>query len=333
MKSTLIKISLGTILLASFNSVAQEEKPAFVYDVESQITNPNYYSLEVQPLSVGMYGSFMAFGVGAKGRVVGIMDRFSLAVGYTNNYYNLNYNSNQRHMGILNYENVKSSVFDFSVGYMISTRSDVRDEEVTVEKMGNVNIVSDLPVKSFTEMEVRLGHYSMGLFSENEVEIDYTYIDQNSGETGTSSSTRNIFIYQKANNITLGVNKRITAKSVYNTDQYGQVNYSNVTDFFGDLLIGYSTIMPDLYNYVKGNSTYPNEISSVEKLDESKQRQVETAFKKMPIGLRLGYTQNEFKMHGVLWNVQLALNTGHYSSIGDLISFRLGISYRFMQGI
>jgi hypothetical protein len=328
-----MKYAFLFVAIISFSASAQnDDEPDFVYNVKSEIKTANNWSVGIEPLNFAFMGSHIKMGIGAQFDVSDLMDKFSFGANYRFNYINYSIDKNKVQYSTVEPDTkLRSMNFDGYFGYTFNTTTDRQDWLVTLKSSGRTDYVAVMPSKTVTNISATIGFNTTSFYSISEGTITGEYYDEFSGITYPTEELANFLASQSSSSISLGVRKRTSANTEYKTDKFGIVNHAVEITWVGELLIGLPSTMPDFYQYLYQDASYPNEISSSQAVTEAVATQINDTFKRMPVGLRFGYIQNSFKKLGFGWNANLALYPGNYGSILDLVELKIGVSYNFRQ--
>ena len=327
-------------LLASCNVSAQDDDetkdatPDFYYTVQNQLETSKHFAFGLEPLGVGYMGSYVLMSVGAAFDVADLMDKFSF--GGNINYGYVNYSTNKNKVdyssSVVN-EKLRSFDFNTNAGYTFKSVTKTDDWSVTLKSSGRTDYVATMPVKSTTNYSVVLGFNVAKFYSVGEPLIEEMILDAN-GTLFLSEMRPNVVLGQKQSSISLGVKRRVSANSIYETTKYGTVRYSLEASLSGELLIGLPNALPTMNTYLYQDQYYPNEVSSTTPASAQVQTNLEGSYKRLPIGIKVGYIQNVRRTAGLGWNVSGSVQPGLYpgsiQSMTSLVRLKIGVTYNFL---
>jgi len=312
--------ALALVVTLSNSIYAQNDKaPDFTYSVESNLTKLSSISFVLNPLDFDVQiGGALSGGI----IVTNIADIVSAEFFYSNYYATHRYNSESRR-GYLpeNFADLSARRIDFRIGFNFSESKKSEDYGVTLKARGNTKIISFLPCDIHTIYAAKIGFLSRSFFSKED-EINFN---------GSTARFDNALIFQSSNVITLGVSRKLSIETTFQTDKYGVVTENVENELYVDVLFSVGNAMTDVNRLLYENSTFPNEYSSIAPISSSEQIDFKNFHKNLPVGVRVGARVSGRKMHNVTYNIYGGIYPRAYTgSPINIVNAGLSIGYRFM---
>ena len=243
-------------------------------------------------------------------------------VGY--NYYNAPFDRDKLDYESLDFDNQEALNIEALLGYTVVQKKEMEDMQVTLKAVGNTTTVSDLPCRVITSYIIRGGYFS----------YDY-FMSGRTNSKNTELMKGNYEIFQKTQNILLGVVRKISVDSKFKTDKYGIAGLSFESEIFFDLILNFENKFPQINELEYLNSTYSQEVTGKTIVPYDDQNLFRSHFYRIPVGFRLGWRSQTFKNLGFYYGFDAGVYPGSYSSIllPPPVALKLSLGYRFMNKI
>ncbi|MFK8045786.1 MAG: hypothetical protein AB8B72_09835 [Crocinitomicaceae bacterium] len=312
--------ALTLILIVSNVSNAQNDKePDFTYSIKSNLTKLSSVSLVLNPLDFDVQiGGAISGGV----IVTNIAELVSAEFFYSNYYATHLYNSESRR-GYMpeNFTDLSAKRIDFRLGFNFSQNKKTEDYGVTLKARGNTKIISFLPCEIHTIYAAKIGFLSRSFFSKED-DINFN---------SSTANFDNALIFQSSNIITLGVSRKLSIETTFETNKYGEVIENVENELYVDALFSIGNSITAVERLLYENAVYPNEYSSIVPISSSEQIAFKNFHKNLPVGLRIGARVSGRKMHNVTYNIYGGIYPRAYAgSPINIVNAGLSIGYRFM---
>ena len=326
MKKTIIAF---TILL-SMNSVGQKTPSK-----NNKKNSPNEVNIEVleeistssaiggclKPLDMAGSGGYILMGLGGSIEAVNIFNKFHFYGDFVYNYGKHNFNSYPIENRSSDVNLQKANSVETILGFTIGEKTTNDEHRITLAQRGQTDYVTDIKEKHIQTDVIRLGFRRQGQFM-----------------TGDINSGTQYNLFHNINNIVLGFNRITSIKSKYNTDKFGTTfNYDQSMWYF-DAMIALPSKF-GYYNYYNDNASDIAESVMFVSIDN--QNVFRSSFKKMPLGLRVGYKMSSSPIKNgkirVNYLLEAGFNSGYYQAniigLGGLFYAKLGLGFGFLKSL
>jgi hypothetical protein len=289
-----------------------------------EIQRSNSIGASLRPLDMAGSGNFMLMGVGMSVDAINIFDKVHFYGDFNYNYGKYNFSENLEEYRSYDYASKHANSMEAILGITLSEKTEKVEKRITIGQKGNTDYVTDLKDKQIITNVFRIGYKNQGQFMTGELD---TYINQ---------SKYSMFSAQ--NNIVIGFNRITSSRSKFKTNLFGNAfNFSQNTWYF-DAMIA----MPSKFPYVDlitRNSYNTEDIANFVSIDN--QNVFRSSFKKMPLGIRVGYKNNDTPLKNGKIRYQYIIEAGTYSGyyrassfgIGGLFYAKLGLSIGFLKSL
>jgi hypothetical protein len=333
------KIILCFYLLIAANVFAQRNNSEndFKYEVMSHIKSQEFMFIDFGFGNIDYIGNHLNLGLNTRVMFHHFFaENISFDFTAKYRYLALDLNSNQ-----INY----SSSNDLSVPkglelgvngyYTFFTKEHNKDQRVVLRKAGNTSYVADLPARVYTNYSVKIGINRFDMPSHINFESN-TSISTTPPQNQGYPVTGDLKYMQPVWTLNLGISRNLLSHSIYKTDSYGTVKYSNNVEFFVDALIGLGRRNPkELYFIRYDDVNNPNTQTSYTELTEADIDIIMSSIKYLPVGFQIGSRLSGLNAHAMSYSFLAGISPGYKADPGDNFQSRffltLSIAYRFTK--
>ena len=300
-------IYLFTTFLFFNNSFAQNNESITV-DILDEIKSPTSFDFFIQPVYLSITDQLINFGSGIYFDIDNISNKYSFHGKFIYNVAKFDRSKFSNSYQSSGFESKRANTIEAIFGYTLSIKENEKIKAVPLDKSGTTIYETELKLKKIETYEARLGFIQNNIFSSDDL-------------TNTVESYR---LFNHVNSISLGVSNTRSYKTKFNTDIYGMRYYYNKLNFYSDLLIGLPQTFPTMEKIA---DTYMDS----ENLTPVDQDLIQSHFKRLPVGLRLGVkssvTSPKMDKFRFSTNFELGMIPGYYSSrLAPLFCINLGVA-------
>lgn len=333
------KIILCFYLLIAVNVLAQRNNSEndFNYEVMSHIKSQEFMFIDFGFGNIDYIGNHLNLGLNTRVMFHHFFAE-NISFDFTAKYRYLAFDLNSTNISYSRTNDLsvpKGLELGVNGYYSFFSKEHNTDHRVTVRKVGNTNYVADLPTKIYTNLSAKFGINRFDVPSNINFESN-TPISITPPQNQGYPVMGDLKYMQPVWMLNIGVSRTALSHSVYKTDTYGTVKYSNNVEFFVDALIGLGRRNPkELYYIHYENLNNPNTQTSYTKLTDADIDIIMSSIKYLPVGFQVGSRISGLNAHAMSYSFLAGISPGYRADPGDNFQSRffltLSIAYRFTK--
>jgi hypothetical protein len=336
----LISLIISMTLVITSNLSAQRNNPPsknsspesdFKYEEIGDFSKSPFFVADIIPLRSMIYGKNINLGSGIGLSFHNIAKKVSIETEFVYNYYNFEYISSiDYYYGTKPAMGMQSMEFGGVLSYTFKSSEERFDSYTLLKSQGITNTYSNLPANHTTAFMFQTGFKNIGMYNVSESKFTVDFTDPTTDSTYYVSGNREVRSYFKNKALYIGIKRVVSSDTRFKTDKYGEVSSTNMSEIYGGLFFGLKSKFPTIYKYLREDSYQTNMITSLATLPSIGQQELESNYKYLPIGMRVGW-MNSDRRSGLAFSWEIALYPGYYRSIFQQMSVRLGLNFRIVK--